>query len=86
MHNDVSDKPKIFVIYTPSLNSKRKKGRYDDKEKQKTISIESTQENESNLPSVGCRIWMLVGYDKDGEMNATIITNKEEINYQFWYP
>ena len=36
--------------------------------------------------SVGCRIRMLVGYDKDSKINATIITTKEEVDYQFWYP
>ena len=36
--------------------------------------------------SVGCRIRMLVGYDKEGTINATIITTKEEVDYQFWYP
>ena len=29
---------------------------------------------------------MLVGYGENGEMNATIITTKEEVDYQFWYP
>ena len=29
---------------------------------------------------------MLVGYGEDGKMNATIITTKEEVDYQFWYP
>ena len=46
-------------------------------------SIESTQEDKSNLPSVGYRIRMLVGYGKNEEMNATIITNKEQVDYQF---
>ena len=36
--------------------------------------------------SVGCRIRMLVGYDMEGKRNATIITTKEEVDYQFWYP
>ena len=58
MHNEVSDKPRN----TTSFNSKRKKGRCDDKEKQKAISIESTQEDDSKLPSIGCRIRMLVRY------------------------
>ena len=29
---------------------------------------------------------MLVGYDDKGIMNATIITPKEDVDYQFWYP
>ena len=82
MHNKVSDKPR----YKPSSKSKQKKEKFDDKEKQKAISIESMQEDENNLPSVGCRIRMLVGYGENGEMNATIITTKEEVDYQFWYP
>ena len=76
MHNKVSDKPR----YKPSSKSKQKKEKFDDKEKQKAISIESMQEDESNLPSVGCRIRMLVGYGENGEMNATIITTKEEVD------
>ena len=61
----------------------RKKGKFGDNEKQKAISIESTQEDDSNLLSVGCRIRMLVGYGENGEMNATIITTKEKVDYQF---
>ena len=77
LHNEVSDKPRIQLLLIQ---------RCDDKEKQKAILIESTQEDDSNLPSVGCRIRMLVGYRENGEMNATIITTKEEADYQFWYP
>ena len=29
---------------------------------------------------------MLVGYGDKGEMNATIITTKEEVDHQCWYP
>jgi len=39
MHNTVADKPR----YKPSCKSKRKRGKIDDKEKQKAISIELTQ-------------------------------------------
>ena len=34
---------------------------------------------------LGCKIKMLVGYEGD-KMFATIITTKEEVDYQFWYP
>ena len=60
-------------------------GKQIDTDTQKAISIESTQEAESNLPSVGCRIRMLVGYDGKGIMNVTIITPKETVDYQYWY-
>ena len=82
MHNEVTDKPKSTV----SSKSKQKRGNKVDTEKQKAISIESTQEDKSNLPSVGCRIRMLVGYDDKGIMNTTIITPKEDVDQQFWYP
>ena len=65
--------------------SKRKERSCDDKEKQKSISIESTQEHNIH-PSYGCKIRMLVGYGENNELNATIITTKEEVDYQFWYP
>ena len=29
---------------------------------------------------------MLVGYGESEKLNATIITTKEEVDYQFWYP
>ena len=47
------------------------------------LSVESTQED---LPSIGCRIRMCVGYDDKGKMSATIITPKEDVDHQFWYP
>ena len=78
MHNEVKEKPKS----NPSSSSKAKRKRGN----QKTFSIESTQEDESNLPSVGCRIRMCVGYDDKGKMSAVIITPKEDVDYQFWYP
>ena len=70
---------------TNQEKSKRKKRSCDDKEKQKAILIESTQEDNSKLPSIGCTIRMLVGYGENGEMNATIITTKEDVDYKFWY-
>ena len=78
IHNEVKEKPKS----NPSSTSKSKRKRGN----QKTFSIESTQEDESNLPSVGCRIRMCVGYDDKGNMSAVIITPKEDVDYQFWYP
>ena len=78
----MADKP----TNKPSSKSKRKRGRIDYKEKQKAISIELTQEDESNSPSVGCRIRMLVGYGEKGEMKATSITTKEEADHEIWYP
>ena len=50
------------------------------------LSVESTQEDKYNLPSIGCRIRMCVGYNDKGKMSATIITPKEDVDYQFWYP
>ena len=50
IHNEVKEKPKS----NPSSTSKSKRKRGN----QKTFSIESTQEDDSNLPSVGCRIRM----------------------------
>ena len=29
---------------------------------------------------------MLVGYGESDNLNATIITTKEEVDYPFWYP
>jgi len=78
IHNEVKEKPKS----NPSSTSKSKRKRGN----QKTFSIESTQEDDSNLPSVGCRIRMCVGYDDKGNMSAVIITPKEDVDYQFWYP
>ena len=63
-----------------------KKGSYEDKERQKAISIASTQAEDYKQKSLSCRIRMLVGYGKNDQMNATIITTKEEVNYQFWGP
>ena len=68
MHNVVKEKPKSNS--PASSKSKRKRGN------QKTFSIELTQEDESNLTSVGCRIRMCVGYDDKGKMSAVIITPK----------
>ena len=78
MHNEIPDKP----INTPSRRSKQKKGKFDDEGKHKAISIESMQEDESNLPSVGCRIRILFEYDDNGKMNATIISTKEDVDNQ----
>ena len=44
------------------------------------------QEEDYMQKSLGCRIRMLVGYGENDKMNATIITTKEEVDYQFWYP
>ena len=62
VHNEVKDKPKT----NPSSASKRKRGKMISTGNHKTISIESTQQDDSNLPSVGCRIRMCVGYDDKG--------------------
>jgi hypothetical protein len=78
IQEEVKEKPKS----NPSSASKPKRKRGN----QKTFSIESTQEDNSNLPSVGCRIRMCVGYDDKGNMSAVIITPKEDVDYQFWYP
>jgi len=56
------------------------------KKKNKAISIVSKQEDESKVPSVGCRIRILFGYDDSGKKNATIISTKEDVHNQFWYP
>ena len=82
IHNEIPDKP----ITTPSRRSKQKKGINDDEERNKAISIESTQEDENKIPSVGCRIRILFGYDDNGKMNATITSTKEDVDNQFWYP
>ena len=82
IHNEILDKP----ITTPSRRSKQKKGINDGEGKNKPISIESTQEDENKVPSVGCRIRILFGYDDSGKMNATIISTKEDVDNQFWYP
>ena len=65
IHNEVKEKPKSNPSST--FKSKRKRGN------QKAFSIESTQEDESNLPSVGCRIRMCVGYDDKGKMSALLL-------------
>ena len=77
IHNEVKEKPKS----NPSSTSKSKRKRGN----QKTFSIELTQEDDSNLPSLGCRIRICVGYDK-GKVSTVIITPKEDVDYQFWYP
>ena len=63
-----------------------KKRSYADEERQKSISIASTQEEEHMQKSIGCRIRMLVGYGDSDKMNATIITTKEDVDHQFRYP
>ena len=92
MFNDVSNEPKTSFLFESRnvdtfKSGKQQKGlkkrRHVDENKQKIISIASTQEE--HMPkSIGCRIRMLVGYDMHGEMNATIITTKKEVDYQFW--
>jgi len=62
----------------------KKKRINEDDETHKIVSIVSTQEEEKQ--KIGCRIRMLVGHDVDGKLNATIITTKKEVDYQFWYP
>ena len=68
-------------IHNSSSKSKRKRGKIISTGNQKTFSIESTQEDESNLPSISCRIRMCVGYDDKGKMSAVIITPKEHANH-----
>ena len=63
---------------------KKKRTNNEDDETHKIVSIVSTQEEEKQ--KIGCRIRMLVGHDVDGKLNATIITTKKEVDYQFWYP
>ena len=41
--------------------------------------------NTDTQPVLGCKIKMLVRYEGD-KMFATIITTKEEVDDQFWYP
>ena len=65
--------------YINQEKSKRKKRSCDDKEKQKAISIESTQEDNIK-PDHGCKIRMLVGYGESEKLNATIITTKEGLS------
>ena len=81
-----SENVEAFVKVKPRKGLKKRSNVVD--EKQQIISIASTQEEENkHMPiSVGCRIRMLVGYDMDGKLNATIITTKKEVDYQFWYP
>ena len=97
MFNDVSNEPKTSILFdsrnVDTFNSGKhqkgtKKWSYTDEERQKSISIASTQEEEHMQKSIGCRIRMLVGYGDNGKMNTTIITLKEEVDYQFkfWYP
>ena len=52
MHGTVKEKP----MTTPSSKSKRKRGKMIPT----TLSVESSQEDKSNLPSIGCRIRMCV--------------------------
>ena len=66
--------------------NKGKKRSQGSEEKQKVVSVESIQEEKYMPKNVGCRMRMLVGYDMEGKINATIITTKEEVDYQFWYP
>ena len=83
IHNEVKEKPKSNPS---SSKSKRKRGKIISTGNQKTFSIEPTQEDESNLPRVGCRIRMCVGYDDKGKMSTVMITPKEDVDYQFWHP
>ena len=87
MLKELSIKKSTSKICKSNLdNPKRRKRSYNDKEKQKAIAIVSTQEDYKIQSSFGCKIIMLVGYGEDGKMNTTIITTKEEVDYQFWYP
>jgi len=95
MHNEMPDKPKSPTSFdskaekavkrTKPQNEASKRS-YDGKEKQKAISIVSTPEDDNKRIKLGCKIRMLVGYGDNHEMNATIITTKEEVDYQFQYP
>ena len=93
MFNDVGNNPKASSLFesrnVTTVSAKPQKGlkkrSQGSEEKQKVISVESTQEEKYMPKSVGCRIRMLVGYDMEGKINATIITMKE-VDYQFWYP
>ena len=82
IHNEIPDKP----VNTLSHRSKQKKSKIDDEGKNPTISIKSTQEDEIKVPSVGCRIRILVGYEDNGKINACIISTKDDVDNQFWYP
>ena len=53
--------------------------------KNEAFLIEPSQEDNIK-PDHGCKIRMLVGYGESEKLNATIITPKEEVDYQFWYP
>ena len=91
MFNDVANDPKTSSLFESNKNVKPQKGSKKRSQvsevKQKIISIKSTLEAEKYMPkSVGCRIRMLVGYNMKGKMNSTIITTKEEVDYQLWYP
>ena len=63
---------------------KKKRSNNEDDETHKMLSIVATQEEEKQ--KIGCRIRMFVGHNIDGKLNATIITTKKEVDYQFWYP
>ena len=80
IHGEVREKPmttpssKSKPMTTPSSKSKRKRGKITTT----ILSVESTQED---LPSIGFRIRMCVGYDDKGKMSAVIITPKEDVDY-----
>ena len=74
MHNDVSDKPKTSTPFDSKMvdtvegnkhQKEAKKGSYEDKERQKAISITSTQDEDYMQKSLRCRIRMLVGYGEN---------------------
>ena len=91
MHNEMPDKPKSTISFDKAdkrTKSQKETGKrsYDGQEKQKAILIDSTPEDVNKRTKFGCKIRMLVGYGDNEELNATIITTKEEVDYQFQYP
>ena len=73
MFNDVADDSNISSLFESSnvttVSAKPQKGlkkrKQGSEEKQKVTSVKSTQEEKYIPKSVGCRIRILVGYDKD---------------------
>ena len=95
MFNDISNEQKNSILFDSrnvnTINSGKqhkgaKKTSYEAEERQKSISIASTQEEEHMQKAIGCRFRMRVGYGDNGKWNATIVTTKEEVDHQFWYP
>ena len=92
MYNDVSNKPKTSTLFDSKTvdtvkgrkhQKKAKTGSYKDKVRQKLSQL-YPRKKKTTCKKSGCRIRMLIGYGDNEKMNATVITTKVEVDYQYF--